>query len=200
MSWRMHIAVVDCITTHPTRHLPAFFYTDPLPKKEINRDFGPNGEWPRYNEDEEEVDRTAFNNFVTHDFGLKEDYCLGCLPIPKDIGKPFYANEETQKLFEYYNPRVLDKEDFKKIIDLMRKEVADYYYEQLQHRNNPLVWQGMLEARMELWEAPYIEPYNLEDNQKEIVRAHNLEYRIFDLVRLYKTVDWMRDTVIFFGW
>ena len=198
MSWRMHIAVVDCATTHPTRHLPASFYTDSLPKKEPNKNFGPNGEWPRW-EEEEEIDRTAFCRFVEKDFGLREDMCLGKLPIPNDIGKPFYTNDDTQQVFTHYNPRVISREDFQWIIDMLRKEVVDYYHEILKNRNH-LYWQGFLETRMELWEAQYADPYNLDDSQKEIVRARDLEYRIFDLVRLYKTVDWMRDTVIFYGW
>ena len=191
MSWRMHIAVVDCKTTHPTRSLPASFYTAPIPKKEED-------EWERWNDDEE-IDRTQFFEFVAKDFGLKEDYCLGKLPIPDDIGQPFYDNEETQKLFSHYNPRVLKKDDFKNIIEMLRKEVVGYYREILMNCNH-LYWQGFLETRMELWEAPYVEPYNLDDDQKVIVRAHDLEYRIFDLVRLYKKVDWLRDTVIFYGW
>lgn len=198
MSWRMHIAVVDCATTHPTRLLPVSFYTNPLPKKVECVNGDSDEAWMKW-DDEEDVDRTAFNNFVNNGFGLKEDYCLGKFPIPDDIGKPFYYNEETQKLFSHYNPRVINKDDFKKIIDILRKEVVNYYFDILQTRNT-LNWQGILEMKMELWEAPFVEPYNIDDNQKTIVRANDLEYRIFDLVRLYKTVDWARDTVIFYGW
>jgi hypothetical protein len=194
----MHLAIVDCTTTHPTRHLHPSFYTDPLPEKKSVC---------HYDYDlcyEEEIrndhDRTAFYRFVENNFGLKEDMCLGRFDIPKDIGKPFYVNEETQEIFADYNPRVLTKKDFEWIIGLFKNLVIEQYKEILLDPNKSLRWQGHIEAKLDRWQSPYAEPYNMDEEQKSIVRAYDLEYRIFDLVRMYKSIDWARDTVIFYGW
>lgn len=197
MSWRMHIAIVDCVTTHPTRYLPPSFYTSPLQKKKKAHLF--EGEL-YYEEEDCDEDRTSFYKFVDNDFGLKEDKCIGRFDIPADIGQPFYVNEETQKLFEYYNPRIISKTDFEWIIEMYRKLVVEQYKEILSDRNKESRWRCHIEAKLDLWESPYIEPYNMDKNQSSIVRAYNLEYQIFDLVRMYKSIDWIKDTVIFFGW
>lgn len=145
-------------------------------------------------------DFTQFNQFVEEDMGVIEDYTLGRFDISKDIGNPFFTHADTQEMFEHYNPRVIHKKDFESIIELWRKLIVEQYKEILADPSKALRWQGNLEAKLECWESPYIEPYNLDENQKCIVRDYSLEYRIFDLIRLYKSIDWMRDTVIFFGW
>jgi hypothetical protein len=195
----MHIAIVDCVTTHPTRHLPSSFYTDQIQQSNDKR--SSDDEYPFCYDDDSDCERTAFNHFVEKDFGLKEDYCLGRFEdIPKDIGDPFYADQETQNLFEYYNPRVISQKDFEWIINLLRKMIVEQYKEKLYDPHGAMLWRGALEAKIEQWESPYIEPYNIDNTQKCLVRAYDLEYRIFDLVRLYKSIDWCKDTVILFGW
>jgi hypothetical protein len=201
MNWKTHIAVVDCIATHPARYLPASFYTNPHPQKDFaKKELDFDDEWLRLDEEEAaDIAKKDFHRLVKNSFGLKEDYYFGVLPLPNSIGKPFYTDPETQKLFERYNPRVIGKEDFKKIILSVRKEVADYYKGLLTNRDNPMQWRGALEARKDLWETSLVEPYNLDDERKEIIGVFDLEYRIFDLVRLYKTIDWEQDTVVMFG-
>ena len=148
-----------------------------------------------------EVEFTDFNQFIEKDMGVIEDYCLGRFDdISKTIGNPFYTHEDTQKLFEYYNPRVIYKQDFEKIVELFRKLIVENYKEILMDPSKELRWRGHLESKLECWQSPYIEPYNMDDHRKEIVRDYSLEYRIFELVRLYKSIDWTRNTVVFFGW
>lgn len=151
-------------------------------------------------ENNECFDFTCFHKMVENDMGVIEDYTLGRFDISKDIGAPFFVDAEAQDMFDYYNPRIILKKDLEGIVELWRKIIVEHYKEILLDPAKELIWRGHIEAKIDQWESPYSEPYNLSEKSKEIVRAYDLEYRIFDLVRLYKAIDWQQDTVVFFGW
>lgn len=188
MSWRWHIAIVDTEKISKVRNSPKEHY--------LNED--------GYTCDEDgENSTTEFYLFVDEQFGCKEDYCIGMLPNGDDytidsLGVPFYNKEDTQELFAHYIPRVLSKEDFQKILQVMQKEAYKLFSEI--EANGIDDMKCFIHRRKELWASEYIEPYNIRDNSKEIVNAFSIDYQIFDVTRLYKTVDWEKDTVILFGW
>lgn len=185
MSWRMHLAIVDPKKISEIRKLPKDHY--------LNE----NG----YTCDEDgENSTTEFYQFVANDFGCKEDYCLGVLPIELDeLGQPFYLNEDTQELFEYYHPRVIDENVFKNIIiEEMRKAAYELYSET--EELGPEHCMALVHRRKELWASEYTTPYKLNANSQEIVGAFSIDYQIWDVVRMYKTIDWKNDAVILFGW
>ena len=183
MSWRMHLAIVDSEKISAIRNLPKETY--------LNED--------GYTCDEDGENITnEFYKFVEEDFCCKEDYCIGDLPIEMSkLGTPFYTQAETQELFEHYCPRVLDHNQFKLIIDVMRREAYKMFEEAEQDID---LMRAMIHKRKQVWEAEYITPYNLDERSKELVRAFNIDYQIWDVVRMYKTIDWNKDTVILFGW
>ena len=154
---------------------------------------------PFIEDSEDDVNFTNFESIVSG-LNVKEDYLLGRFDELRNFGKPFYLDPAAQEQFCHYEPRILRKEDFEEIIDTIRKMVVEQYSEVLFDPNRALRWQGYIEAKLEAWQAPFIDPYNTDNKQKFIVNSYDLEYRIFDLVRLYKSIDWMRDTVILFGW
>ena len=184
MSWRMHLAIVNPEKIATVRNFPKENYL--------------NEEGYTCDDDGENI-TNEFYKFVEEDFGCKEDYCIGILPINlDDYGEPFYKNPETQDLFEYYHPRIISKFDFQQLIDVMRREALKLFAEAA---NNDNIMKAMILRRKQIWEAPYgCYPYNLRDDSKEIVCAFNIDYQIFDVVRMYKTVDWNKDVVILFGW
>lgn len=184
MSWRMHLAVVDSQKITNVRNLPKEHY---LNEAGFTCD------------DDGENSTTEFYEFVANDFGCKEDYCVGSLPIDIDhIGVPFYNDPETQELFEHYHPRVIDANAFKLIIEEMRREAYNLYAEA--EDGGPDQWRAIIHRRKQVWEAEYVTPYNLSDSSKEIVNAFSIDYQIWDVVRMYKTINWETDTVIFYGW
>ena len=143
---------------------------------------------------------TRFQLMVLEDMQAIEDYVVGCVDVPADVGYAFFCDEAAQRIFNDYNPRILRKQDMETIIESWRKLIVQQYKEILLDPTKELRWRGHLEAKLDRWEFPGSEPYNLENDSKEIVKAYDLEYRIFELVRLYKALDWMRDTVILYGW
>ena len=184
MSWRMHLAIVD-----PTKIANVRI----LPKEHYLNDEG-------YTcDDDGENSTTEFYEFVDKDFGCKEDYCLGDLDIDMDnMGEPFYKNPETQELFEHYHPRIINHNAFKMIIHTMGRAAYDLYKEAEEGGQDQ--WRALIHRRKQVWAAEYVDPYNLRENSKEIVNAFNIDYQIWDVVRMYKTIDWEKDAVILFGW
>ena len=62
-------------------------------------------------------------------------------------------------------------------------------------------WKSIVNEKIQTWEAPYkITPYNLRENSKDIVNVMITEYEIFEMVRIYKSIDWEKDVVVFYGW
>lgn len=183
MSWRMHLAIVDSATIAQIRNDQKEKYL--------------NAQGFTCDEDGENA-TNEFYLFVK-DFGCKEDYCIGSLPLNiRTIGMPFYTNPETQELFDHYSPRVLDINQFNLIIELMRREAYALYDEA--EKGGPDAWHALIHKRKQLWDAEYITPYNLRQNSKELVNAFSIDYQIWDLVRMYKTIDWEKDALILFGW
>lgn len=199
MNQKICIVVVDAIDSNAFRHDPPNFYAPKAKKTEEERKAEvkaqlADGGWPR--DEEECVDRTDFNRFIKK-LNKSDEFRAGYLSIPADIGKPFFWNVETQQMFAKHNPRVLNKDDYLKIIEMMRKMIADRYYDILHDRHN---WQGVLESRMEMWESSHEFPYNLEHNTSNIANVYDAEIQIWDLVRMYKTIDWIGDNVIVYNW
>ena len=171
MSWRMHIAVCDRQKVEKFRDLQIVENSD--------------------------VDTVEFYKLVEEDFGVKEDYCIGRLPI-KEIGCPFFINANIQSYFEHYTPRILTQPDFINIIEEMRKIIANHYRELL--TKDSKFWMAEIADKLDTWEAQYITPYNLTPNLTDITNSNDIEIWIWDVIRLYKTVNWEQDTVIFYGW
>ena len=189
------IAVVDCLDSNAFRvEVPSAYM--PKAKKteeeivEERRARLRSGEWPR--DEDEEVNLIDFKRIIKK-IGVFDEFQIGYLAIPESIGNPFYVNQDTQRLFTKHNPRVINKDDFQQIIDMMRKMIVDQYHDILQDRRN---WQGVLETKMEMWEASHTFPYNLENGSKSITNLYIAEVQIWDLVRMYKAIDWMRNTVV----
>lgn len=184
MSWRVHLAIVDPEKIAEVRNLPKTHY---LNEEGYTCD------------DDGENSTTEFYEFVANDFGCKEDYCIGSIAFEIDkLGVPFYKNSETQELFEHYHPRVIDHNAFKLIIDGMRREAYELYKEVEDAGYDQC--KAIIHRRRQLWDAEYMTPYNLRESSKEIVNAYNIDYQIWDVVRMYKTINWEKDVVILFGW
>lgn len=148
---------------------------------------------------EDDDDLTAFYQFVSDKFGRKDEFCVDGLDIPENAGEPFFHNKETQEIFEHYNPRVVGKEECLLAIELMRKFVLDYYKTAMEA--GPDRWKSVIHDKIQTWEAPYkITPYNLRPNSNNIVGVMITEYEVFEMVRMYKSIDWDKDMVIFYGW
>ena len=182
MGYRTYLAVVSRLKTVPIRYDEPGVYLDE------------SGYLP-----DDDGESTAFYQFVSDRFGRRDEFCVDGLDIPEDAGEPFFVNPETQAIFEHYNPRVVGKEECLLAIELMRQFVLNYYKEAMEA--GPDRWQAIVNEKIQTWEAPYkITPYNLRLNSKNVVSAMITEYEIFDMVRMYKSIDWDTEMVVFYGW
>jgi hypothetical protein len=182
MGYRTYLAVVDKLRADQYRtHTPDMYLEE-------------DGYLP-----DDDGESTAFYNFVHDQFGRKDEFCVVGLDIPENAGEPFFTDAETQAIFEHYNPRVVDKETCLLAIELMRQFILNYYKEAMEAGSDR--WKLEIDEKIKTWEAPYrITPYNLRENSKNLVSAMITEYEIFDMVRIYKSIDWEKDMVIFYGW
>ena len=201
MGYRQHNAVLDKSKVDTARNLPKAHFMLPDLKREDYPDIS-DEEFSSMEFDRDEAcnDKTAFYQLTDNEYGCTDDYCIGTLNIPNDIGEPFYLTPETQELFEHYNPRILGPAEFEQIIDVMRLFIRDYYKGLLKKHITPEVWQKMIEDKVDTWEAPYIKPYNLDSKRKNMVNSFDAEYQIWDMIRVYRSMDWDNQVAVFFGW
>jgi hypothetical protein len=195
MNKRICIAVMDSANTSSVRISNSSRYASKAQKTEeekcaIMEEQMADGGWPR--DEDEDVDLTNFNNIVDQ-VSKNDEFKIGYLTIPEDIGKPFFNNPATQAMFAKYNPRIINKAEYQQIIEIMRKMIVDQCYKVLSDRHS---WQGALESRLERWESPHEFPYDLDNKETKITNAYTAEIQIWDLIRMYKTIDWMRNDVV----
>lgn len=194
------IVVADGIDSGAFRSAPPHYYDTKAKKSEKDRKAEiesqlASGGWPRA--EEEGINLADFNRivkkFYNGDRYKADEFRAGYLSVPSTIGKPFFTNPETQQLFARYNPRVINRNEYLQIIEAMRKMIVDQYHQTLHDRHN---WQGVLESKLEMWESPHEFPYDLDCANTRITNVYTAEIQIWDLIRMYKAIDWLRDNVI----
>ena len=113
---------------------------------------------------------------------------------------------------EYFDnlPIVIDESAILCAIEWTRNTVADMY-EDLCREKSTSRWNNQnqfdrlkvhVEHKASEWrnkDFPMLKPYDLTDRDC-IVSSWLYEYQIFELVRIYKTIDWEKDCILFYGW
>lgn len=128
-------------------------------------------------------------------------------------GLPLFKLEETQNNFDYYVPYKMGKDGLLEAINIYKEKIINYYKDILtdgavqilpfgieikrediksidkfvSHVNDELMW----------WENGAI---NLDEGVDKISSSWMYEHQIFELVRLYKTIDWDTKCLLFYGY
>lgn len=110
-------------------------------------------------------------------------------------GKRLYSTNISNTSPEY-NVIIINKEIMKSIIEFYRNKVVAYYSNLLNNESRELLDEHMKNMCNE-WISNYPKPYNLCDNVLSIADSKINEYRIFDLVHIYKTFDWDNKYMLF---
>lgn len=125
-------------------------------------------------------------------------------------GDSLFYSIELREAYDHFCPIVLDKSGLLCAIEWNRNKVADIY-EDLMREKSIDRWntQNQLDRmkahihdKVEEWrnsDFPDLTPYDLSD-RPTLVSSWLFEYQIFDLVRVYKQIDWEKDCIIFYGW
>ncbi len=144
----------------------------------------------------------------------------------QETAESLFSQKDTRDLVddEYYNLRVLTKEDFANLIEQERKIVAEHYHKMLE----PFIvtypderewydlrldftkgkqyefdsFRNWLSSKYREWNPllKHSKPYNLDDEHKQCVSSWKREYAIFELVRIYKSFNWKHNVMVIYGW
>lgn len=149
----------------------------------------------------------------------EEIFDLGDCDFEKEVEKtsiPAFTKTCVQEALEHYNIRLCNKETFLVIIDEMRKLVV----KNMQRlRDNPELVYLHFEDKLKEWKLfeevidcssvsdkrkaelnKHHYPYDIDIDSEQLVRSLRYEYAIFELVRLYKSFDWEKYNLVFYGW
>lgn len=125
-------------------------------------------------------------------------------------GDSLFNSIELRKAYDDNCPIVLDESGLLCAIEWNRNKVADIYEDLMREKSSDR-WntqnqfdrmKAHIHDKCQEWcntDFPDLKPYDLSDS-KSIVSSWLFEYQIFDLVRVYKSIDWENDCILFYGW
>ena len=118
-------------------------------------------------------------------------------------GEELFTNKETQEEFSDYNPYLVGKEALKVAIEIYTNKIKEMY----KHLKKQVSEAKSDEEKLEIYRQ-HIQDYegwwlrleviNLE--KETICQSWLYEHLIFELVHLYKTIDFEEYDLIFLGW
>lgn len=132
-----------------------------------------------------------------------------------DTGRPLFDSAEIMEEFEDYNPYIVSKEAIKIAIDIYKKKIVDYY-ESLFVENEQLcdpffhipikeveksIQEKCLEdcqQQLAEWKKDWI--FNFDEDKPTLTNSWLYQYSIFNLMHLYKTIDFEKYDLLFYGW
>lgn len=167
-------------------------YTNFEPPKKSLKTFFKNKELNKYFTNEHDF------NIVTKEFleYIIESYKKMILEYYNNMMSPFFGikNEvlEREKPHDFINSIKIDygypknniKFDFTKIT----QDQQNALFEIIEHiRSMRIEWSCLT-------------PYNLDEKHASITESWKYEYSIFELIRIYKTFDWKKNVMIYYGY
>jgi len=167
-------------------------YTDFNPPKKSLKKFFKNKELmeKKYIENDFYVVTKEFLQYIIETYTkYVENYYNDMLSPFLGIKNTIFENEAPSEFYntikvEYGYPNNKINFDFSKIT----QEEQNKLFQIIEH---------VREMRIE-WTC--LKPYDLNDNREEITKSWKYEYNIFELVRIYKTFDWKRNVMIYYGY
>jgi hypothetical protein len=125
-------------------------------------------------------------------------------PFKKDIFTLSSTNDHfNDEDGEFY---IIGMDGLKAIIESYHKKIADYYKSIINPdpKDVQIGWhttpEQHIRSQLSEWDNEFCKPYDLDLNSDEIVSSWKFEYAIFELVRIYKTVDETKHLICITGW
>lgn len=119
-------------------------------------------------------------------------------------GQPLFDKEETQRYFQDYEPYMMSKEGILTAIEIYKAKVINYYKSLLVDDKDykALTSSGKMKEHVDdmlfWWEKMHV--LDLDENRETISGSWKFEHQIFELVRLYKSIDWKEKCLLFYGY
>ena len=176
----------------------------------------------------DDLDDDDLGHVGVYDVAYNTHYELGKYidQFPKKLFKTVFKNKETQKHFtEESDFYVVEKEFVEELIKYYTEKIRAYYKNMLnpffenskskagfmKTKNTPMTEEEIsgvytliehvkdmaMEWGVAGW-SPDSLPYDL--NSKDLVSSWKYEYAIFNLINLYKTFDWKKNVMIYYGY
>lgn len=117
-----------------------------------------------------------------------------------------FNSKELKDFYEDYDPVILSKDDFRQVIDDCKNKIIAYYESlltvtELDDRTVEQKQKAHVERQLNEWKNKFgLLPINTDLTTDKICDSCLFEYAIFELVRIYKTIDWENDAIILLGW
>jgi hypothetical protein len=116
-------------------------------------------------------------------------------------GVPLFEREEVMEKFLDYQPYIVGKAGLLEAIDIYQNKVISIYKNLLVDNKDGSAFEKQekyLRCILNEWEQGFA--INLNENQQRITSSWKYEYILFELTRLLKTIDFEKDTILFYGW
>ena len=132
-----------------------------------------------------------------------------------NTGKPLFENEEIQKHFEEECPYIVTKEALKIAIEIYKEKIINYYknlFVENDKLHDPFFHIPIGEVKKPIQEkcvehcrqmlSEWVKNFAINEDEKEekLTNSWLYEYEIFELLRLYKTFDFNKYDLLFYGW
>jgi hypothetical protein len=204
-------------------------YLGSLPKKEYNKIKRMTIQELYVFKNEEWVEDYSEGYVGVYDVAYNQHYELGKYvdQFDKKFFKTVFKNKETQKHFtEEHDFYLVEKEFVEELIKYYTEKIRTYYRNMLEPffegseskagfmktKDTPITVEEMggifelidhvrvmaMEWGVAGWLAD-LTPFDL-NSDRELVSSWKYEYAIFNLVNLYRTFDWKRNVMIYYGY
>lgn len=131
-----------------------------------------------------------------------------------DKGVPLFEVKETQEAFSDYVPYRMGKEGLLEAINIYKEKVINYYNDLLVDGAIQRLPFGMSLKREDIKSMDKLLEHiydmikwwgnfgvlDLDENHERISKSWLYEHQVFELVRLYKSIDWDKKCLLFYGW
>ena len=137
-------------------------------------------------------------------FGYGKLYWDDTIERIHNTGEKLFLNEQIDDLFLDEDLYLVGKKALKESIDIYKDKIVKMYEHLLDNNNNmsdkDLIdkYEGHLRDYKLWWTR--LNALNLNENDDCICDSWLYEYQIFELVRLYKTIDFEEYDLLFMGW
>lgn len=128
-------------------------------------------------------------------------------------GTPLFTNKEVFDRFKDYYPYVVGKQGLLKAIEIYHKKILDYFKGLLVDGDEAVGPFGIVIPKPEIKSIDKITEeirdkifwlnngiVDLDESKSRVTSSWLYEYSIFNLVFLLKTINWEKETLLFYGW
>lgn len=159
--------------------------------------------------DDEKFYTPFFTNPETHEYYIGDhDFWVVGKEYLEHIIKHYRKKIEAyyDKMLKPFYPDSEHRWDGSEFVKSMKREFTDSLedkytldFSKITPEETTQIWEMICHLRSMESEWTRLDPYDLE-NGDQVTTSWKYEYNIFELVRLYKTIDWENQVLVYYGY